>query len=275
MPWPLPEFYRLPGLAPHLQDRVVGSRPNSLPTGRLPRSVGGWRGSRRDFKIQFRWPIDAARSILSLRTREVCDGPGMSLLLWILRVPAFWRVPGLLKNMGRHRGVVRLEDGTVGAAASRRRRIRASLLNFAFDAQNRAAPLGTTGPHAAPDDAGRSGRPQGRLRPPGPRRPGRTNGRAQRDWLRRWVGIWSLRAGLTERAGVGGLEPEGGPRRRVLLAGSRPRAAGVRSAPGRRRLHAQSAKLGLAGQGDAGGLRGGVLPSHVLERRRRGRVRVA
>ena len=66
------------------------------------------------------------------------------------------------------------------------------------------APLGTTGPHAAPDDAGRSGRPQGRVRPPGPRRPGGIDGRAQRDGRGRWVGDPGLlRAGLVaERAGV-------------------------------------------------------------------------
>ena len=64
-----------------------------------------------------------------------------ALLLWILRVPAFWRVPGLLKNMrGAIEALLRLEDGTVGAARvyDEFLSIRASLLNFAFDAQNRS-----------------------------------------------------------------------------------------------------------------------------------------
>ena len=60
-----------------------------------------------------------------------------ALLLWILRVPAFWRVPGLLKNMrGAIEALLRLEDGTVGAARvyDEFLSIRASLLNLAFDA---------------------------------------------------------------------------------------------------------------------------------------------
>jgi len=120
----LPSYRRL---ASHLQDRVrrvIGANFNLM---------------------QFAQGESLPASLLSLRRlARDRDGPRLcrfALLLWILRVPAFWRVPGLLKNMrGAIEALLRLEDGTVGAARvyDEFLSIRASLLNFAFDAQNRS-----------------------------------------------------------------------------------------------------------------------------------------
>ena len=120
----LPSYRRL---APHLQDRV-----------RRVISTG--------FNLmQFAQGESLPASLLSLRRlARDRDGPRLcrfALLLWILRVPAFWRVPGLLKNMrGAIEALLRLEDGTVGAARVYDEFLstRASLLNFAFDAQDRS-----------------------------------------------------------------------------------------------------------------------------------------
>ena len=78
----LPSYRRL---APHLQDRVR-------------------RGIGTGFNLmQFAQGESLPASLLSLRRlARDRDGPRLcrfALLLWILRVPAFWRVPGLLKNM--------------------------------------------------------------------------------------------------------------------------------------------------------------------------------